>query len=50
MPLPELRAGYDSLYQALEGKPSKYASTKTLAAATAAVLDDALPEFPAAAG
>src|SRR5882762_804024 len=26
MPLRDLRAGYDSLYQALEGKPSKYAS------------------------
>lgn len=89
MPLPDLRAGYDSLYQALEGKPSKYSvavaaaapvemndgipdflnrniapspellaskvvtgagTTKTLAAATAAVLDDALPDFAAAAG
>jgi hypothetical protein len=24
MPLPDLRAGYDSLHLALEGKPSKY--------------------------
>lgn len=50
MPLPELRAGFDSLHQALEGKPSKYAATKDLATATAAVLDDALPDFAAAAG
>jgi hypothetical protein len=26
MPLPDLRAGYDSLYRALEGKPSRYAA------------------------
>jgi hypothetical protein len=86
MPLPDLRAGYDSLLQALEGKPSKYAAspaktneindgipefldrrlapspellaskivaggtTTTLSAATAAVLNDASPDFAAAAG
>lgn len=62
-----LRAGYDSLHQELEKKPSRYASAmeaetvppladdipakiKDLATATAAVLDDALPDFKAAAG
>ncbi|MDI1265011.1 MAG: AAA family ATPase [bacterium] len=51
MPLPDLRAGYDSLHLELEGKPSKYGSAiKQDATAAAAVLDDALPDFAAAAG
>jgi len=51
MPLPDLRAGYDSLHQDLEGKPSKYGTAiRQDATAAAAVLDDALPDFAAAAG
>lgn len=61
-----LRAGYDSLHQALEGKPSRYASameaehvppladdiptSKLKADAAPADLNDSLPEFAAAAG
>jgi hypothetical protein len=58
MPLPDLRAGYDSLHQALEGKPSKYGSAIAKDAAPAEIndslptfadLDDSLPEPAAAA-
>lgn len=61
-----LRAGYDSLHMALEGKPSRYASameaervpplagdipaSKIKADAAPADLNDSLPEFAAAAG
>ena len=59
-----LRAGYDSLHQELEKRPSRYASAMEAEhvppladdipnkdkAATAAVLNDALPDFAAAAG
>jgi hypothetical protein len=46
MPLPDLRAGYDSLYRELEGKPSKYASAIE-ADAKPLVLDDSLPDHSA---
>jgi hypothetical protein len=46
MPLCDLRAGYDSLYQALEQKPSKYASA-IAADARSNDLNDALPDFSA---
>jgi hypothetical protein len=49
MPLPDLRAGYDSMHQELAGKPSKYGSALKIDA-TPAILDDSLPEFAAAAG
>lgn len=49
MALVDLRAGYDLLHEKLEGRPSKY-GTAIRQDATAAVLNDALPEFAAAAG
>jgi hypothetical protein len=58
MPLPDLRAGYDSLHQTLEGRPSKYGSAIAKDAQsneindelpTFADLDDSLPEPSAAA-
>jgi len=44
MPLRDLRAGYDSLYQALEGKPSKYASA-IAKDNQSNDLNDSLPDF-----
>lgn len=44
MPLPDLRAGYDSLYQSLEGKPSKYGSA-IAKDAQSNELNDELPDF-----
>jgi hypothetical protein len=44
MPLPDLRAGYDSLHRALEGKPSKYASAMAKDAQSNE-LNDSLPDF-----
>lgn len=44
MPLCDLRAGYDSLYQALEGKPSKYGSA-IAKDAQSNDLNDELPAF-----
>lgn len=47
MPLPDLRAGYDSLHRELEGSPSKYASA-IAADARPNDLNDSLPDFAAA--
>jgi hypothetical protein len=44
MPLPDLRAGYDSLHRALEGKPSKYASAMAKDAQSNEINDN-LPDF-----
>jgi len=44
MPLVELRAGYDTLYQALEGKPSKYGSA-IVKDAQSNEIDDELPAW-----
>lgn len=44
MPLRDLRAGYDTLHQALVGKPSKYGSA-IAADAQSNDLNDALPDF-----
>lgn len=46
MNLSDLRAGYDSLHQALEGKPSKYGSA-IVADAQPAEINDSLPDFAA---
>ena len=46
MPLPDLRAGYDSLYRELEGKPSKYAHAPKVEA-TKPELNDELPDHSA---
>ena len=54
MPLPDLRAGYDSLHQALEGKPSKYAGQieapvieRQVMKVEAISLEDGLPDHSA---
>jgi len=44
MPLPDLRAGYDSLHQELEGRPSKYGTAIAKDAAPAEI-NDSLPTF-----
>lgn len=44
MPLPDLRAGYDSLHQALTGKPSKYGSAIAKDAQPNEI-NDSLPTF-----
>jgi hypothetical protein len=43
MPLPDLRAGYDSLHQELEGKPSRYGSA-IARDAESTDLNDSLPD------
>jgi hypothetical protein len=45
MPLRDLRAGYDTLHQELEGKPSRYAA---FLADSKVDIDDALPDHSAA--
>jgi hypothetical protein len=49
MPLPDLRAGYDSLHVALEGKPSKYAGAieRSVYQVEKIEINDALPEHSA---
>lgn len=44
MPLPDLRAGYDSLHRALTGNPSKYAGAIAKDAQPAEI-DDHIPDF-----
>jgi hypothetical protein len=46
MPLVDLRIGYDTLYQSLEGKPSKY-STTIIKDAQSNDINDSLPDFVA---
>lgn len=48
MPLPDLRAGYDSLHVELEGKPSKYGSA-IAADAQSTDINDSLPDHSAPA-
>lgn len=45
MPLPRLRAGYDSLFRELEGKPSRYA--REVEQAAVPEMNDSLPEHSA---
>lgn len=45
MPLFDLRAGYDSLHQELEGEPSRYGAALSARAAPAAE-PDSIPDFP----
>ena len=46
MTLFDLRAGYESLHQDLEGGPSRYGKPRIAPAAEPPAIDDGLPEFP----
>ena len=44
MPMEDLRAGYDTLHQELEGKASRYSSARAVMSDKKADMNDAIPE------